>query len=155
MFEDLTSLGDGAPVLFGGSKVTFVTAALAAAFAPGDRLIVIQDTGNLLHVPRAVGGLATRAVDRAEAAFRLLAEVPDAAITAFFDRFAVNLADDRVWREIAIANDADVAAARADGRSTTRLAASHTMPVARSNTFKVPAPSLKSVAGSSTAAPYG
>jgi len=53
--------------------------------------------------------------------------VSDAAISRFFDAFAANLEDDVRWGEIAAANAADVAAARARGRSTTRLAASEAM----------------------------
>ncbi len=51
----LEALPAGMPVLFGGDRMTFVTPELSAAFRPGDRLVVVQDTGDLLHVPAAVG----------------------------------------------------------------------------------------------------
>ena len=57
------------PIVFGGDRVARVSAELAAAFRPGDRLVVVQDTGDLLHVPSAVHELAAGAVDRASAAF--------------------------------------------------------------------------------------
>ena len=36
---------------FGGDRVTVVSEALASAFAPGDRLVVVQSTGDILHIP--------------------------------------------------------------------------------------------------------
>ena len=66
-------------------------------------------------------------MDRAVAAFAALAAVPDEAITTFFTGFAARLGDEAVWRAIAAANARDVDAARAAGRSTTRLAVSEKM----------------------------
>ena len=59
--EQLTSLTAGMAIPFGGDRLTRVSDALAAAFRPGDRLIVVQETGELLHVPAAVHALATAA----------------------------------------------------------------------------------------------
>ncbi|HEY2710664.1 MAG TPA: aldehyde dehydrogenase family protein [Caulobacteraceae bacterium] len=109
---------------FGGDRLTRVSEALAAAFRPGDRLIVVQETGDLLHVPAAVHAIATAAVDRAVGAFSQMGAISDAAISAFFDDFARRLGADDGWSPISAANAADVAAAKARGRSTTRLAAS-------------------------------
>jgi glutamate-5-semialdehyde dehydrogenase len=123
----LEALAAGMPIPFGGDRVAYVSEALAGAFKPGDRLVVVQESGDLLHVPAAVQAIAAGAVGRAHAAFGKLAEVSDAAITRFFEAFAANLADDVAWNAIAKANSDDVERARARGRSTTRLAVSEAM----------------------------
>ena len=123
----LEALAPGQAIPFGGDRVAYVSADLAAAFRPGDRLVVVQDTGDLLHVPAPEQAAADAAVGRAAAAFARMGEVTDAAITAFFEAFARRLEDDAAWARIAAANAADVASARARGRSTTRLIASDAM----------------------------
>ena len=123
----LEALAPGQAIPFGGDRVAYVSPELAAAFRPGDRLVVVQDAGDLLHIPAAEHAAAQGAVNRAAAAFARMGEVTDAAITAFFDAFAARLADDAVWAAIAAANAADVESAKARGRSTTRLAASDAM----------------------------
>ncbi|HVN01409.1 MAG TPA: aldehyde dehydrogenase family protein [Caulobacteraceae bacterium] len=115
------------PIPFGGDKVTRVPEALAAAFQPGDRLIVVQETGELLHVPAEVHRLASAAVGRAADAFARMGEIPDAAISAFFEAFARRLEADAAWARIAQANAIDVERAQARGRSTTRLVAGDKM----------------------------
>ena len=120
----LETLSAGMPIPFGGDRVAYVSDELAAAFQPGDRLVVVQETGDLLHVPASVQAIADEAVERAHRAFGELAAVSDAAITAFFEVFAARLADDAVWSAIAEANGKDVASAQSRGRSTTRLAVS-------------------------------
>ncbi len=114
-------------IVYGGDKVTRVPADIAAAFAPGDRLIVVQETGALLHVPQAVHELAASAVTRAVDSFAQVAKVSDPQITRFFDSFAALLESDAVWNSIAAANAEDVSSARARGRSTTRLIADEKM----------------------------
>ena len=123
----LTALVPGQAIVFGGDRVAHVSPELAAAFRPGDRLVVIQDTGALLHVPTAEQATASSAVGAAADAFARMGEVSDAQITRFFDAFAGRLADDACWAAIARANAADVTAAAARGRSTTRLAAGEAM----------------------------
>ena len=123
MTAALDKLTAGMPIPFGGNRVATVPAALAAAFQAGDRLVVVQETGALLHVPAAVQAVAEAAVGRAHHAFRRMGEVSDDQITRFFRAFAARLADDGVWSSIADANAADVDRARAAGRSTTRLIA--------------------------------
>lgn len=123
----LESLTAGMPVLYGGDQVTHVTEELAAAFEPGDRLVVVQTTGDLLHVPADVWAIAQGAVDRAAKAFAQMGTVSDAQVTAFYAAFAANLADDAAFSAIAEANEADVSAARERGRSVTRLVLSDTM----------------------------
>src|SRR5580704_9009414 len=123
MSERLTALSAGMAIPFGGDRVTHVSEALAAAFAPGDRLIVVQETGELLRVPADVHALAAAAVGEAAAAIAALQRVGAGQVSAFFGRFARRLEDEAVWAAIAAANDADVASAKARGRSTTRLVA--------------------------------
>lgn len=127
MSEQLQHLEAGQPIVFGGNRVARVPAELAEAFAPGDRLVVVDRTGDLLHIPAAEHEVATGAVDRATRAFAALGAVPDAAISDFFERFAEALADDARFAPIAEANRADVARAAERGRSTTRLELSATM----------------------------
>ena len=123
----LEALASGQAVPFGGDRVARVSPELAAAFRPGDRLVVVQDTGQLLHVPAAQQAIAAAAVGRAAEAFAAMGEVSDAAVSRFFEAFAARLADDACWAAIAHANSADVTAAAARGRSTTRLIASDSM----------------------------
>lgn len=123
----LERLTSGMAIPWGGDKVAMVGPALAAAFQAGDSLIVVQESGDLLHAPAAVTAIARAAIDRAQAAFFALAELTDAQITDFFEHFAARLSSEAVWVEIADANRADLERARAAGRSTTRLEASDDM----------------------------
>lgn len=123
----LERLTAGQPIPYGGDRVTTVDAALAAAFRPGDRLVVVQETGDLLHIPTDAHAAATAAVDAAADAFAALAAIDDQAITAFFEAFADRLADDATMAPVLAANEADVVAAAAAGRSTTRLGLTATM----------------------------
>lgn len=115
------------PVLYGGDRVTHVSADLAAAYKPGDHVIVVQSTGDLLHVPADAHRTATAAIDAAASAFRSMGAVADDQITRFYDEFAARLADNAVFAAIADANASDVVAARSRGRSTTRLELTATM----------------------------
>ena len=121
MSEPLDGLTVGMPIVFGGNRVARVSAELAADFRRGDQLVVVQTTGDLLHVRSVDQAIVNTAVHAASAAFAELASVDDAAITAFFDRFAAVFDSDELFEPIARANDADVASAQARGRSTTRL----------------------------------
>jgi glutamate-5-semialdehyde dehydrogenase len=123
----LDKLTPGMPIPFGGNRVATVTEALAAAFKAGDRLVVVQETGALLHVPASVQAMAEAAVGRAHDAFGQMGRVSDEQITRFFQAFADRLADEKAWSAIAAANAADVEKARAAGRSTTRLVADDKM----------------------------
>lgn len=119
--EQLHTLVPGQPVPFGGNRVAHVSDELAAAFRGGDHLVVVQETGDLLHVPAAEHARVEHAVTEALAAFHALASVTDAQITRFFDEFASRLEDDVAFAPVAAANLADLEGARARGRSTTRL----------------------------------
>jgi glutamate-5-semialdehyde dehydrogenase len=122
MSETLDRLEPGMPIPYGGDRISRVPADLAAAFRPGDRLVVVQETGDLLHVPAADAAAADRAVGAAAEAFTRMADVDDATIDAFYAAFADRLDDDAAFAPVAAANEADVADAAARGRSTTRLA---------------------------------
>jgi glutamate-5-semialdehyde dehydrogenase len=117
----LHSLPEGALVLVGGDRVVRVGAELAAAFGPGDRLVAVDGTGDLLHITAADAALVDRAVGAAAAAFSSLPAVSDDAITAFYAAFARRIDDDAAFASVLAANAADVADARRRGRSTTRL----------------------------------
>lgn len=127
VIEALTELTPGMPVLFGGDKVVRVPPDLAAAFAPGDRLVVVQATGALLHVPAAAWTLVDEAVTDAQGAFSQMGSVTDDQISRFYEAFAGRLEDDACFAPVAEANEADVGAARSRGRSTTRLVLSPKM----------------------------
>ena len=125
--DQLQSLTPGMPLVWGGDRVTHVDEATAAAFAPGDALLVLQHDGTVLHLPAAEREVARTAVDRAVAAFGAMGTIDDDAVTAFYEGFARRLEDDEVFAPIAAANADDVARARDRGRSTTRLALTEQM----------------------------
>jgi glutamate-5-semialdehyde dehydrogenase len=125
--ETLTHLTPGMPIVFGGDRITHVSDELAAAFEAGDGLVVLQDSGTLLHLPAADRRAAADAVSAAERAFAAMGTVSDDQLDAFFLAFARRLEDDAAFGPIAAANDADVAAARVRGRSVTRLVLSDRM----------------------------
>ena len=127
MSEQLKALSAGERIIFGGDRVSTVSAELAAAFRPGDRLVVVHETGDLLHIPAADHSVAADAVGRAVAAFSALASVTDEQISAFFEEFAGRLADDAAFTPIAAANERDVALAKERGRATGRLVLSASM----------------------------
>lgn len=127
MHEALEQLAEGMRIPFGGDRVTVVSAELAAAFRAGDRLVVVQDTGDLLHIPAHVWDTARQAVDRAHTAFGRMSDVDQDAVTGFYRRFAERLAHPGTFDAIRQANQADIAAARDKGRSTTRLELSDRM----------------------------
>lgn len=117
----LETLEAGQRIPFGGSRWAEVSPDLAAAFGPGDHLVVVQETGDLLHIPRAVVELTERAVALARQGFVGLQGVPTASVSGFFESFARRLEDDAIFAHIARANALDVEDARRRGRSTTRL----------------------------------
>lgn len=117
----LTQLTEGQALVYGGDRVTIVSAELARAFTAGDRLVIVQDSGDLLHIPKADHRLVSTAVATAVDAFSALAGCSDDQITDFFERFAAAVDDDGVFAAVVDANLADVDTAQARGRSTTRL----------------------------------
>ena len=127
MSHDLISIEAGTPVVFGGNRVTQVPAELAEAFRPGDRLVVVQDTGDLLHIPQVEHETASGAVGAAVKAFSQMGTVSDDQISAFYEAFASRLESDSSFAPIAAANAEDVERGKAAGRSTTRLVLSDVM----------------------------
>ncbi len=127
MTTRLEGLTAGMPIVYGGDRVTHVSDELAAAFEAGDRLVVVQSTGDLLHIPAVEWDIATGAVGRAHAAFGAMGAVSDDQISEFFSGFAQRLADPDSFSRVAEANAADVESAQARGRSTTRLVLSEQM----------------------------
>ncbi|MFQ5523442.1 MAG: aldehyde dehydrogenase family protein [Acidimicrobiia bacterium] len=127
MEQPLTHLEAGMPIVYGGDKVALVDAELAKAFCRGDRLVVVQITGDLLHIPHADWEAATEAVDQAVGAFAHMGAVSDVQIDTFFRAFAARLDDEASFAPVAEANEADVERARERGRSTTRLVLSEGM----------------------------
>ncbi|MEM9191558.1 MAG: aldehyde dehydrogenase family protein, partial [Myxococcota bacterium] len=123
----LNELKAGQELLYAGNRLAKVSAELADAFQPGDRLLVVDSSGEILHVPARDAAPATAAIDAASQAFFGLAAVSDDAISSFFEAFAARLEDDATFSPIAAANQEDVAHAHARGRSTTRLVLSPAM----------------------------
>lgn len=127
MGTPLHKLAPGMQIVYGGNQLATVSKELADAFQPGDRLIVVQDTGDLLHIPSAEWEIAAGAVADAATAFSQLGVVADAQITNFYNVFADRLGDDSLFETIATANAEDVDRAKTRGRSTTRLVLSDRM----------------------------
>lgn len=126
-FERLTRLDVGQRIPFGGDRVATVSADLAASFLPGDRLVVVQSTGDLLHVPRSVGDIVDQAVTEAQSAFRAFGKVVTSAVDRFYEEFATRLENDEIFGVVSAANDSDVKDARVRGRATGRLVLSDSM----------------------------
>lgn len=127
MTEPLVRLEAGMPIVYGGNKITRVSAELAAIFEAGDRLVVVQDTGDLLRIPATDWEVARRAVGAATRAFAAMGTVTDSQINTFYEGLAARLADDAVFASIADANAEDVVRAKERSRSTTRLVLSERM----------------------------
>ncbi len=117
----LQRLEPGQVIVVGGDRFVTVSEELAAAFEPGDRIVVVADSGDVLHIPSADHEVAATAVDAAVASFGALGRVTDDQISTFFASFAERLSDERSVGPILMANERDVAAATDAGRSTTRL----------------------------------
>jgi glutamate-5-semialdehyde dehydrogenase len=117
----LTQLIEGQQLVYGGNRVTVVSADLARSFRAGDRLVIVQESGDLLLIPHAEHALVSSSVANAVNGFVELAECSDNQITEFFERFAEAVDDDAVFAEVLEANRGDIDAALSKGRSTTRL----------------------------------
>jgi glutamate-5-semialdehyde dehydrogenase len=124
VIRELKELRAGAEIVFGGDKLVRISEELANAFQPGDQLRVIEDSGELLHIPADDVGVARASVSRAVEAFRAMAGVGDSQISSFYEEFAGRLESQEVWSEILRVNSEDVSRAASRGRSTTRLVAS-------------------------------
>ncbi len=125
--ELLSELTAGMKILVGQNRAAVVDEKLAAAFRPGDRLCVVEKTGQLLHITRADSELVAQTVGRTVAAFGKMSAVSDSQISSFFEGFARRLKDEAIWAKVAQTNEEDIARAKERGRSTTRLEASAKM----------------------------
>ena len=61
----LEALAPGQAIPYGGDACAYVSPELAAAFRPGDRLVVVQDTGFTAMLPTGRGLLAFTSADEA------------------------------------------------------------------------------------------
>jgi glutamate-5-semialdehyde dehydrogenase len=121
----LTELVAGMKIPFGGDRFVTVGEDLAASFSAGDQVFVVQDSGDLVHVPARVAIEVSQSVDAALDAFTALRGVSRERIRDFYRAFASHL--DAAWERIAAANAEDVSRAEKLGRSTTRLVVSDKM----------------------------
>lgn len=122
-WSQLEKIRPGTCIVLGGDRVVEIPEEIVATFGPGDAILPIEATGEVLHVPAAERRVAGETVGRAAAAFAKMGAVTDAQISRFFEEFASRLEDDSIWTRIQRVNDDDVADAKARGRSTTRLVA--------------------------------
>ena len=117
----LTSLEPGMVIPFGGRHWVRVDEDLARAFRPGDRLLVLQTDGTLIHVTAAVAACVDGSVARAQKAFEVMRDLDQNKVTDFYRVFADRLRDEEIFGRIARANEVDVSEARAKGRAVGRL----------------------------------
>jgi glutamate-5-semialdehyde dehydrogenase len=123
----LEQISPGDRILVGGDRFVTVSEELAAQFAAGDSLVVVEETGAILHLPAAERRVSSEAVGRARAAFAQMGAVLDHQISEFFSLFAARLEDDALWARIGQINEEDISRAKQRGRSTTRLVADETL----------------------------
>lgn len=114
------------PLLTPQGQLIALPETIAQRFRPGDSIAALP-TGELLHIPASEKQIANDAVTAAVKAFSAMGSVSDAQLTTFYQYAAAALKDEAIWRRIAEINAADVAAAQARGRSTTRLVATETL----------------------------
>ena len=124
---ELRALAKGTQLLLGGDRLITVPDELVERFRPGDALIVVEATEQVLLLPAAERARVAEVVGRARQAFELVRSAPDAVLCRFFERFAAGLESDATWARVHEANQRDVDDARRRGRSTTRLVASDDM----------------------------
>jgi glutamate-5-semialdehyde dehydrogenase len=124
---ELTELPKGTRLLLGADRLIEVPDEIALRFRPGDAVVAVQATEEVLLMPAVDRSAAADAVRRAHAAFSTMSAAADETISAFFERFATLLESDAIWSSIALANQQDLEDARTRGRSTTRLVASEDM----------------------------
>ncbi|MCC7076472.1 MAG: aldehyde dehydrogenase family protein [Acidimicrobiia bacterium] len=121
MHDSIHAIAPGSPVVVGSAVVPM------PEIGPGDTVIPVTRTGELLVVGADAHAAAAAAVADAHAAFKVLAACTPTQISAFFEGFAARLTDDSVWEGIVEANATDVEDARGRGRHVGRLAVSDKM----------------------------
>lgn len=122
--QPLEALEAGMRVIAAGNRIVSVPSPVAERFRPGDSLVYVDDSDELLLIPSGEKRAAADAVDGALRAFRRMNQTTDAQIDQFYELFASSLESEEVWGEIREANQLDVEAAKRRKRSTTRLVAS-------------------------------
>ena len=120
------ALQSGDRVLVGSTLVT-VDEAFAGSLMPGDVVLGIASSGQLRRIPQDVHALSRQRVKDALTAFHRLQDASTMQVNRFFAVSAERLGDDSLFESVARANQADVEAAVARGRSTTRLVLSEKM----------------------------
>ena len=125
--DTLTSLQPGMQLVYNGNCIFTVDQALADQFSSGDRIMFVSGFDEPIIIPAFATELVAEKIKLSKAAFFELGSVSDDQINHFYDAFSTNLANDEIWGKIKAVNDEDVAAAKASGRSTTRLIASDKM----------------------------
>ena len=123
----LRSLARGTQLVLGGDRLITVPDELVDRFRPGDAVLVVEATEQVLLALAAERARVEEVVGRARKAFELVRSAPDTALCSFFQHFAAALESDAVWAVVREANARDVDEARRRGRSTTRLIASDDM----------------------------
>jgi glutamate-5-semialdehyde dehydrogenase len=104
-----------------------VDEAFAGSLKPGDVVLGIASSGQLRRIPQDVHALSRQRVEVALTAFHRLQDASTMQVNRFFAVAAERLDDDSLFESVARANQADVEAAVARGRSTTRLVLSEKM----------------------------
>ena len=120
------ALQSGDRVLVGSTLVT-VDQVFAGSLKPGDVVLGIASSGQLRRIPQDVHALSRQRVEAALTAFHRLQDASTMQVNRFFAVAAERLDDDSLFESVARANQADVEAAVARGRSTTRLVLSEKM----------------------------
>lgn len=110
-------------IIVGGDRAVSIPPEVVDRFKPGDCLAYVEETEQVLLIPAAETAIVGKTVANAQDAFAAMREVTDEQINRFYEEFAVRLEDPSIWTQISKVNDEDVVAARARGRSTTRLEA--------------------------------
>lgn len=119
----LEQLTPGMQLIYDGNQVYTVTNELSQEFSAGDQLVFVRGFDAPIIIPKTSIDLVAADIKAATHGFYALSQVSDDAINDFYDAFSRNLNDDAIWSKIQVVNDEDVAAAKAKGRSITRLVA--------------------------------
>ena len=127
VMNELTELTPNMQLVYGGNRIATVTPKLANAFKSGDRLIIVQTTGDLLHIPAEAWNIANEAVSDAYNAFKKMGSITNQQISNFYEIFAQHLEEENSFEPIIRANEKDVLRAQKSGRSTERLILSQKM----------------------------
>ena len=127
LMNELKELTPHMQLVYGGNRIATVTPKLANDFKSGDRLIIVQTTGDLLHIPAEAWNVANKAVSDAYDAFEKMGSITNQQISNFYDIFAQHLEEEHSFEPIILTNEKDVLRARESGKPTERLILSQKM----------------------------